>query len=220
MTLNITEKEAISTHLSQIKETEHYTIFSGLMAALRDARKVTGRNQDSGEKIEKDNCGYVGSWLGNIGYLVLLDQIGRCFKPKSVATILDRPLIVALLYFGGVSLTQAEAIYALRCSLAHDFGTFNTNNKRPSLTHFFTLHIGASPAVVTLPRKPWDGDILNLNSDNVTYVSLEALGDLVERLYHTLLELSTTDDLEIVLNGGAQELAVRYSFYSPKYPPL
>ncbi len=80
------EDQAIRSHLSLFKfdTTNTPTLyFSGFTSALRDARKFTGRNQDNGEKLKDQNFGNLGSWLGAIDYMALLDQIGSCFKPKS-----------------------------------------------------------------------------------------------------------------------------------------
>lgn len=185
------------------------------MGALRDARKFTKRDQDTGQKLSVDSCGNHGSWLGSIGYLALLDQIGGCFKPKGASNISGNCIIKALRYFSNIDQKEADAIYALRCSLAHDFGLFNHNTKKPNLTHLFTLHQGPSGSVVTLPKIQWDGDYQNITPDNSTCINLEALGDLVEAIYLELLRLASNQELEIVLAGGAVELLTKYSIIAP-----
>jgi hypothetical protein len=82
-TLMMTEEHilanlAIKLHLSYHPPAEGIHIFSGFTAALRDARTAAGRDE-LGKKV--DHTKY-GSWLGAIGYMALLDQIGTCFKPK------------------------------------------------------------------------------------------------------------------------------------------
>ena len=214
MIIVATEEAAISSHLASITKTKDITLFSGFMAALRDARKFTKRDQDTGHKLHGDDCGNFGSWLGAVGYLILLDQIGGCFKPKSAKNIDGNQIIKALRYFTELSLLEAKAIYALRCAFAHDFSLLNIHDK-PGLTHIFTANQGTTSPVVTLPIVPWDGNILNMYPENVTRINLEALGDLVENIYVKLIELSNSSDLKIELKGGPQELHIRYSFYSP-----
>lgn len=215
MEIHISEEDAIAIHFANINSTPEYTFFSGFMGALRDARKFTRRDQDTGSKLAADSFGDHGSWLGAIGYLALLDQIGSCFKPKGVQTIAGVPIVKSLLYFGGLTKDEANAIYALRCAFAHDFSLLNIHPKNPHMNHRFTVCQGTSTPVVTLPAIMWDGIISNLTQQNVTWVNLEALGDLVEKIYRQLLYLNFTGDLLIELEGGAKELFLRYSICSP-----
>lgn len=216
MIIQTTDQLAIESHLGNIQRMPNFTLSSCFMGALRDARKFTKRNQDTGKKLADDSCGDHGSWLGTIGYLALLDQIGGCFKPKGIATITGNCVIKALRYYTSISQRDADAIYALRCSLAHDFGLFNYNPKKPNLTHLFTLHQSPSGPVVKLPTIQWDGDYQNIVPDNSTWINLEALGDMVEEIYLELLRLASKSELEIVLAGGAVELVTRYSIIAPK----
>jgi hypothetical protein len=211
----IDEQQAISIHLGNIQKEPGYTRFSGFMAALRDARKFTKRDQDTGAKLLDDTCGDHGSWLGAIGYLTLLDQIGGCFKPQGVNHVSGNTIVKALRYFGGLNEVEANAIYALRCSLAHDFGAFNINSHKPGLTHLFTLHQDPSFPLLHFPKTPWDGNINTFNRDNVTYVNLRALGDLVEAIYKELLTLAANSNLVIILPGGVMELCIKYSYWTP-----
>lgn len=214
MSFKITDEDAIALHLAQITRTDTVTLFSGFIGALRDARKFTLRDQDNGVKIPKNSCGDHGSWLGAIGYLALLDQIGTCFKPKGVATFKGNSISKALGYFTNLDSDTIDAIYALRCALAHDYSLLNRSHKH-NLVHHFALHQSSSHPLVIPPKLRWDGNILNLTRDNVTYVNLEALGDCVEGIYQTLNNLSAQSLLEIELPGGGVELAVRYSIASP-----
>lgn len=75
----MTDNETIYKHLHYIANEMPVSAFC---AALRDARKFTGRNLDTGGKLSEPSCGDHGSWLGAIGYMTLIDQIGSCFKPK------------------------------------------------------------------------------------------------------------------------------------------
>lgn len=212
----IPDEAAIAIHLANLREFDGIIYASGFILALRDARHFTKRNQDTGTKLLEAVCGNHGSWLGTIGYLALLDQIGGCFKPKGVTKIEDVSIVRALRYFTTLTIEQSLAIYALRCAFAHDYSLININKNKPMLTHIFTVSQGTTDPVVKLANKQWNGSIENFTDDNITHVNLETLGDTVEEVYQKLIELRNTNRLEIVLKGGAEELLRRYSISIPK----
>ncbi len=206
------KKDALAKHFSRPSQTQYgsMTIFSGFAAALGDARKATGRDKN-GQKIDSSKHG---CWLGAIGYMALLDQMGTCFKPVGVPVEQGNTIRKALRYFSTLPDNEIDAIYALCCAFAHDFSLYNINTREPSLTHRFQVGVGGSMNVVTLPTTPWDGDYRNRAKDNVTTINLEAFGDLVEGICNQLTRLIQSDDLEVVLAGGTDELLQRYSFFS------
>jgi hypothetical protein len=210
----MSEIEALKLHFAGLTKTQEFTFFSGFSGALRDARKFTRRNQDNGVKLNGENLGDLGSWLGTIGYLALLDQIGKCFKPKSARHIAGNSITKALKYFTKLPDKDIDAIYALRCGFAHDFSLFNVNQKNPSLTHFFLVHKGVDGPLVQLPQVQWDGNHLNRTGKNMTIVNLELLGDMVEEIVKNLTQIADSGGLEVTLPGGSDELIRRYSFYT------
>jgi len=210
------EQQAILAHLTNISQGQNINYFSGFVAALRDARKFTKRNQDNGQKLTDDSCGDHGSWLGAIGYLSLLDQIGKCFKPRAASTINNENSISKALKYFATHIPDAEvdAIYALRNAFAHDYSLYNINANRPSYTHHFTVIQSPVHPLVRLPQIQWDGNIANRTQNNLTVINLEALGDTVEQICLSLLQLANNNDLEVTLAGGSDELIQRYSFYA------
>jgi hypothetical protein len=96
--------------------------FTAFTAVLRDARGITKRDPDTGRLDPEVKHGHLGSWLGALGYMVLLDQIGRCFKPKRDAPEQGPPMVKALKHFSGLTDEKTCAIFALRCAFAHDYG--------------------------------------------------------------------------------------------------
>lgn len=210
------EQQAILAHLTNLYHGQNITYFSGFVAALRDSRKFTKRNQENGQKLTEDSCGDHGSWLGAIGYLSLLDQIGKCFKPRATAKIdKENSISKALKYFAThIPDAEVDAIYALRNAFAHDYSLYNINTKKPSYTHHFTVIQSPVHPLVRLPQTQWDGNISNRAQTNLTVVNLEALGDTVEQIYSTLLQFANNNDLEVTLIGGSDELIQRYSFYA------
>ena len=174
------ENDAIYSHLTNISQQQNIIYFSGFVAALRDARKFTKRSQDTGQKLVDDNCGNHGSWLGAIGYLSLLDQIGKCFKPRATLAINDNSISKALKYYTNLSNQEIDAIYALRNAFAHDYSLFNINNNNPSYTHHFTV-IQSGRTIVRLPLNQWNGIHLNRTNNNLTIINLEILGIQLNR---------------------------------------
>lgn len=206
----MSSKQAIEVHLTNHPPTEGIHVFSGFAAALGDARKITGRNE-IGNKVDHTKHG---CWLGAIGYMALLDQIGTCFKPKRKSHENGNSIRRALKYFSNLSDDEIEALYALRCCFAHDFSLHNINKEKPSRTHRFRVGVGASTHIVTLPSLHWDGNYESKSLDDFTLINLEAFGDLVESICEQLSTLAKSDELEIVLPGGSDELLHRYSIYT------
>jgi hypothetical protein len=209
-------QQAIQLHLTNLNQNQNITFFSGFVAALRDARKFTKRDQTTGQKLPNDGCGDHGSWLGSIGYLSLLDQIGKCFKPAAAAQIENgNPISKALRYFAAhIPNAEVDAIYALRNAFAHDYSLYNINPARPSYTHHFNVTQSPVLPLVRLPQVQWNGNMNNITHNSRTVVNLEALGDTVEAIYSQLLQMADNNTLAIILNGGSDELIRRYSFYS------
>lgn len=207
------EKHAIAMHLSDIPASKGMKMFSGFVQGLKESRQATGRLTDTGEKISGVSHA---SWLGTIGYMSLLDQIGTCFKPKLSISENGNSIRKSLKYFSSLNDTEIDAIYALRCAFAHDFSLYNINPRKPSLTHCFKVNGNDRDPVVTLPKSNWDGDYQKKNSLNHTLINLEALGDLVELICTKLFNDANTDQLEVVLPSGSDELLQRYSYFSLK----
>ena len=206
----MSEKNAIAMHLSDSPPSGGIKIFSGFSKALKEARGVSGRNPETGEKIPDRSHA---SWLAAIGYMALLDQVGSCFKPKSSPGESGNSISRALKYFSTLSQEKIEALYALRCAFAHDYSLYNINQRNPSLTHCFKVFGNNSSPIVSLPGTPWNGDYQNKNSNNQTLVNLEAFGDLVESVCSNLFNLANSDQLEVVLPEGSDELLQKYSFF-------
>ena len=147
----------MQAHLTFPPPVQGVQLFSGLTAKLRDARRVSGREVDTGRKIAGQHHG---SWLGAIGYLVLLDQIGKCFKPKGVPLYEGNPLERALIHFGKLAPNDACALYALRCALLHEYGLNNVparDNQCAKYLHAFILVCHQDAPLVGMPKSRWDG---------------------------------------------------------------
>lgn len=85
------------------------------------------------------------SWLGAVGYLILLDQIGKCFKPVANPATDAEPIIRALRNFSPIQDSPTlHALYALRNALAHDYALFNPNTNDPARSHAFDFCVGTA----------------------------------------------------------------------------
>jgi hypothetical protein len=202
----------IHLNLQSYKDSSNLIHESSLVAGLRTSRLITGRNIDIGAVDGTNTCGYLGSWNGAMGYITILDQIGKCYRPDSKPqnTTNASSIKKALEYFTTLSMAEINAIYALRNAFFHDFSLLNKDTRN---YHRFKVDNHPTNSVVVLPTQSWDGNINNFTATNETYINLKTLGDLVESIYQQLLTLETTGHLILDLPGGDQELLARYIFY-------
>lgn len=214
----MTDKEAIKFHLtnSYIKSSG-LIFFSVFCGALKDARKMTGRNIKTGAKDNTNTFGHLGSWLGTIGYLSLLDQIGGCFRRINgpIVEANKSGIIKALKNFSSLNDNEIDAIYSLRNSFAHDYSLQNVGHRQGLIHHFTVDNSSTNPAII-LPQQNWEGTIINKTPQNMTYINLQALGDIVENLIQNIIQLVDKNEVEIILTGGKEELKARYSFVTGK----
>jgi hypothetical protein len=97
--------------------------------------------------------------LGTLAYLILLDQIGGCFAPRTHprSTPLPNAVARALAYFApGLSDTDIITLYALRCAFAHDYALTNAH-KDPRLTHRFLIVDDLTAPLFVYPAVAWTG---------------------------------------------------------------
>jgi hypothetical protein len=195
---------AIQIHLTLegYKTSTGQTIESCLTKALREARHITGRNKSTGLPDPENTFGDLGNWSGAMCYMTILDQIGKCYRPKSKTKCTrGSPIVIALTYFSSLSSDEISAIYALRCAFFHDFSLYNKHDN-PKLQHTFAVENHPTNPVVILPKSNWDGKMSSRTSDNNTHVNLRKFGDLVEEIYENLISLETKTELILELPGG------------------
>ena len=201
-----TEQAALHAYITETLAGEAYPITSTFWAALRDARRASGRDQQSGKAVDRAQ---LGSWLGGIGYLCLLDQIGSLVRPRS-STVgatdgSGNSFNRALQHWTSCGPEECDALYALRCSFAHDFGLMNRGPK-PRLRHAFA--ISEKGPLVSLPQQRWDGQYPAPMSA-ATVVNLTEVGRLVEQVHFNVQQAHSASALEIAVAGGPAELMQR-----------
>lgn len=121
------------------------------LGLLGDSRERDPRNPATGEK--KAGADH-GGWLGALGYMALLDQIGTCLKPRAVVKP-GNGIERALAYFTSLQYAEIQALYALRCAFAHNYSLANVG--RQGRQHLFKVVAGDATPLVTLPTIPWKG---------------------------------------------------------------
>jgi hypothetical protein len=204
--MSVSAAEAISAHLRNQPPVNGVHCRSSLVALLRDARGVANRDLESG-RVRKGTDSQ--SWLAATAYLVLLDQIGSCFKRTGVPSLSPRPVIHALLSFSSVTEPEAHALYALRNALGHDYSLFNSNAKVAALRHAFNYTAGPFAPLVTFPANVWSGSYATAPSPaETTLVNLRKVGDLAEGVVEKLGELHADGGLELLIS--VDEFVRRY----------
>jgi len=221
------EKTAVTLHLYERPPINGIQYKSSLIALLGDARGAAERDAETG-LVRPGKLST--SWLGAAGYLILLDQVGTCFKLKGPDVRGDNPISRALLYFSQVQDDPTlDALYALRNALAHDYSLFNAYTKHSSHRHAFNFCADTVSPLVTLPAVPWSGvyDLSTLTPpDQTTMVNLRKVGDLAEEVVASLRRHHDAGQLMIGPPLTVAEFHVRYGMawrvpnpqpiYSPK----
>lgn len=186
--------------LSPAREKNGVEFISSYRAAINGARKLTGRDINNGRKLAKDH----GNWLGALGYLIVIDIIGLLFRIGGKSKNSNN-FIYTLKNFTNLDEKTIHALYALRCSFAHNFSLYNIPNGRTnkktakSLCHHFTVTQGKGRLVV-FSKYAWDGK--EKNKDNCTIINLESLGDLVEEINSKLIAMAKDKKLLFSREGN------------------
>jgi hypothetical protein len=207
--MTISRKQALEIHFAPPNRTATHEFLSAFQKGLEDCRAATYRDRLTGQSLPNHEHD---SWVGALGYLCLLEQIGTCFQKKGhslPASTPENSLVRALLTFSTLRDKEIAAIYALRCAFAHDFSLFNVHPK-PELTHYFRLFGEIESSIVQLPKVQWNGDFATRSAECMTSIGLTMLGDEVERICAQLRTPAAANQLEIVLRGGPDELVNRY----------
>lgn len=115
---------------------------------------------------------------------------------------------------------EVEALYALRCALAHDYSLSNLGRGsaelRPLLHHSFSL-VEIAPDLIQLPTSDrrwngvWGGPGPSSDHDSTT-VGLRSVGDFVESLTSEIRAAHSRGEVAIACEGGATEMNERYFF--------
>lgn len=176
---------------------------STAIAGIRDSRIYTKRDVDTGELNLENTFGDIGNWLGAIGYMTILDQIGSSLSLTGQDKLEGRSTILRALTFFYNSLPELEihALIALRNAFMHDFNLINIaqGKFKKEQTHRFVVYANLDNKVVTLPSIPWDGEFENKSWDKETEtkINLFEFGNLVENVIKNVREKVILGEVEI-----------------------
>jgi hypothetical protein len=193
--------------------------FSAFSGGIRDARRMSGRDQATGQPLAPPDY-HPESWLGTLGYMAVLDHIGDTIKPRREKTLDMKGIRRALHYFAPeLSKDDVWALYALRCSFAHDYGLVNrptkqeapNKNRRARLTHWFVVTDSHTRPLVAIPDPKWDGRFHKdqaRNDSMRTWVNLRKFGERTEQMVKDLQARAAKGDLTI---------SIRFENYQRRY---
>ena len=168
---------------------------SSLKASLDDCRAATHRDIH-GDVRPGANAG---SWLGAMGYLALLDQIGGAVEslaPRQAVAPGTSHVEQALAHFSSLPADDRVCLFALRNSLTHHFSLVNLPrgwkgqslrnlpDRQRQLTRLFTLSRG-EPRLIQPPISSWDPTRPN-TTGTATTVDVQLMGDLAEEVVREL----------------------------------
>src|SRR5437016_5185759 len=83
-------------------------VWSCFAAALHDARKASGRNEDTAEVVDPASQG---NWLGAIGYLCMFDQLGTTVRLISPGAALAARMAAVPGHPGGAEAAFRSTLY-------------------------------------------------------------------------------------------------------------
>jgi hypothetical protein len=180
--------------------------YSTAIAGLRDSRTNTRRFVNTGEINDEATYGDIGNWLGAIGYMTVLDQIGTSLSLNGQDKLEGRSSILRALTFFNNELGEPEihALIALRNAFFHDFNLINVPPGKEGTfkklqTHRFVVYASLDKQIVTLPKNQWDGNYVSKkwDKDTETKINLYEFGNLVERVIKTMRKKISEEHVEI-----------------------
>ena len=185
MGLNEDERAAIERHLYECQPANGMQYQSSLIAIRNDARGAAERDGKGRVKPNKRSQ----SWLGAAAYLIMLDQVGKTFKINGKPDTFVHPIGLAISHFTPIQdKATIEALYALRCTLAHDYALFNRDKhgNQPMRDHAFNFTADPVSPLVEFPSTKWNRIYEAPPSEQTTVVNLRKVGDLGEAVVQSL----------------------------------
>lgn len=152
---------------------------SSFWIGLQESRLAVGRDPATGTVVGEPGKS---SFLGAIGYMCLLDLIGKLFNRPS------RPIPSpghgnpsfkrCLKMFTNLGETEVEVLYAVRNALVHDYSLMNGGRN----CHLFEFRWGDTADLVFVPIDRWNGEPTTMATAGSTIVNLSAFVDLAEHI--------------------------------------
>lgn len=202
------EQEAILLYVDDLSKDPNPRRVSCLTAIVRDARVACARDIHTGKRIESLKA----SWLGMVGYLIALDQVGTAVKRHSYSGQ-NAPIENALEQFTDLPEKERQLIYSLRNAMLHNYSLVNVHPKRrPGYNHVLTMTDPLHSTLATFPKTEWNGDFASVIPGVSTVVNINAVADVAELAFVRLSHEAHSANLRINVAGGVTELIKRFTF--------
>jgi hypothetical protein len=198
---------------------------STLHAALRDCRRAQNCDDWTGYLARGEEADH---FLGAVGYLCLIDQVGSAiglgggrYETGGLAT--KKAPYRALYDSTDLSAEVIEAMYGLRCSLAHDYSLVN-KHWRPERQHLYIFSGGSDLVQLPSPTRRWDGEWVEDSSERQpTPFNMRRIGDVAEHVVSVARQRHEAGEVRVLCAGGVAEMEMRYFLshfdYSVLRPP-
>ncbi len=199
----ITESDLIKKILN-INYTEEWEI-STLSIAIRNARELSNRYIETGERIDLINIHKLEEQIINItfesnkflalaNYLIIIDLIGNIFKKKNKAELKKDSFKHTLKHFTTLCDLKINSLKNLRNSLAHKFSLGNESEV------FILDYSENSTKIIEQPSEIYPSHLRKFpkNSKNMTIAYFFDICNLVENIYIELISLDSLNQLEIL----------------------
>jgi hypothetical protein len=196
---------------TKLLRTDHGKINSLVVALLNDSRMIGGRNT-----VGSPNPGVNHAcWMACLGYLIFLEQIGKCFQAKNWKRKRgEKDIETILRMYTHLSKGQREAIYALRCALAHGYNLTNPNQKQQTKNQRFILKGDNSSPLIKLRTRKWDGNPSNANKNTFTAINIVKLENLCEEVYCKLVAQHQAHKLKLRPGLKPKDVFLTYMMHS------
>ena len=194
--------------------------YSCLVIALHDARLLNGRERETGKHkniiLTSENDFYdPNSFLGLIGYLILLDMIGGLFVKVGFHSK-KSSIYKTLKQFSNFKDDEIDVIISLRNSLAHNYSLVNipiSDKENKSKLHKFELIFTQTNFIISIPSESnrWNKDFSNKNEMSSTKINVRALIDEFEDVYQTLKTEVNNGNVSLLKEISLEELKSRFT---------
>lgn len=201
----LSESEVINIHLySEISTTTDYIILSTLRRIEREARHAIANE-------------YSKSFLPLMACYAILDQVGKCYKNKQKSPYTHQNangIKKAAYYFLGYEENGdlTKTLYGLRNGIVHD-ASYVSHAKDGS--HYWYRWDDEQTEIIRTPSMPWDGTLGSRSDSNCSFVNPKVFMDSVSEMLNRMMDLNKSGYLSLSMDGGVDELALRYLHLKP-----
>ena len=220
---NASERAAIDRYLHENGPWGNVHAVSSFVAAVRDARRLAGRDVDTGKLRTDIEDAARTDFAAVFLHLAAIEQVGRVLRRTGArdraARDNNNDLMHALrLWKPTIRASHADALRALRNALAHNFGLAALDERRarrggtppPGGWRHYLFAVGDAGPLVVLPNRRWNGKYGDDRLGGVTHVNHLAVGDVVEDVVRALDDAQKRNELRLRVHPD--EVKLRFGF--------